>query len=114
MTILPAVKLPVDQTLRGKTRRQAAGAALQDIMVNTAVLTANLDQTLFSALVEAKATRDTGKPAIEDALGTKLSYKKLILGAQVLGAKIAPLAPTAAWSGATRMVRTDPPAAQSR
>ncbi|MGZ9076581.1 MAG: MFS transporter, partial [Burkholderiaceae bacterium] len=61
VTILPPVKLPVDQTLRGKTRRQAAGAALQDIMVNTAVLTANLDQTLFSALVEAKATRDTGK-----------------------------------------------------
>ncbi len=99
VTILPPVKLPVDQTLRGKTRRQAAGAALQDIMVNTAVLTANLDQTLFSALVEAKATRDSGKPAIEDALGTKLSYKKLILGAQVLGAKIAPLAPEGAAVG---------------
>ncbi len=99
VTILPPVKLPVDQTLRGKTRRQAAGAALQDIMVNTAVLTANLDQTLFSALVEAKATRDTGKPAIEDPLGTKLSYKKLILGAQVLGRKIAPLAPEGAAVG---------------
>ncbi|OYW56273.1 MAG: acyl-[ACP]--phospholipid O-acyltransferase [Hyphomicrobium sp. 32-62-53] len=99
VTILPPVKLPVDQTLRGKARRQAAGAALQDIMVNTAVLTANLDQTLFSALVEAKAARDTGKPAIEDALGTKLSYKKLILGAQVLGAKIAPLAPEGAAVG---------------
>ncbi len=99
VTILPAVRLPVDQALRGKARRQAAGAALQDIMVNTAVLTTNLDQTLFSALCEAKATRDTGKPAIEDALGAKLSYRKLILGAQVLGRRIAPLAPEGAAVG---------------
>ena len=38
-------------------------------------------------------TRDTGKPALSDPLGTKLSYRKLILGAQVLGAKLEPLAP---------------------
>lgn len=92
VTILPPVKLTVDQTLKGKNRRQAAGANLQDIMVNTAVMTTNLDQTLFAALVEAKQTRDTGKPAIEDALGTHLSYRKLILGAQVLGRKLMPLA----------------------
>ena len=91
VTILPPVKLPVDPALKGKTRRQAAGACLQDIMVNTAVMTAKLDQTLFEALVDAKTTRDTGKPAIEDALGTRLSYKKLIMGAQVLSGKLAPL-----------------------
>ena len=99
VTILPPVKLPVPEGLKGKARRQAAGMALQDLMVETAVKTANLDQTLFSALVEAKATRDTGKPAIEDPLGTQLSYKKLILGAQVLGAKLAPLAPEGAAVG---------------
>ncbi|WP_072391744.1 acyl-[ACP]--phospholipid O-acyltransferase [Hyphomicrobium sp. CS1GBMeth3] len=92
VTILPPVKLPVPEGLKGKARRQAAGMALQDLMVETAVRTANLDQTLFSALVEAKATRDTGKPIIEDPLGSGLSYRKLILGAQVLGAKLAPLA----------------------
>jgi acyl-[acyl-carrier-protein]-phospholipid O-acyltransferase/long-chain-fatty-acid--[acyl-carrier-protein] ligase len=99
VTILPPVKLPVPEGLKGKARRQAAGMALQDLMVETAVKTANLDQTLFSALVEAKATRDTGKPAIEDPLGTQLSYRKLILGAQVLGAKLAPLAPEGAAVG---------------
>jgi acyl-[acyl-carrier-protein]-phospholipid O-acyltransferase/long-chain-fatty-acid--[acyl-carrier-protein] ligase len=91
VTILPPVKLPVDPVLKGKTRRQAAGAALQDIMVNTAVMTAKLDQTLFEALAEAKRTRDTGKPAIEDALGTKLTYRRLLTGAQVLSAKLEPL-----------------------
>ena len=99
VTILPPVKLPVPENLKGKARRQAAGMALQDLMVNAAVKTANLDQTLFEALVEATTTRDTGKPAIEDPLGTKLSYGKLILGAQVLGAKLADLAPVGAAVG---------------
>lgn len=97
--ILPPVKIPVPDGLKGKARRQAAGMALQDIMVETAVKTANLDQTLFSALIEARATRDTGKPAIEDPLGTQLSYGRLITGAQVLGAKLAPLAPEGAAVG---------------
>jgi acyl-[acyl-carrier-protein]-phospholipid O-acyltransferase/long-chain-fatty-acid--[acyl-carrier-protein] ligase len=99
VTILPPVRLPFDETLRGRARRQAASAALQDIMVNAAVLTANLDQTLFSALIEARRTRDTGRPVIEDSLGTKLSYRKLILGAQVLGRKLAPFAPEGASVG---------------
>ncbi len=99
ITILPPEKLSVPPALKGKARRQAAGAALQDIMVSSAVRTANIDQTLFSALVEAKATRDTGKPAIEDALGTRLTYGKLITSAQVLGLKLKPLAPVGASIG---------------
>jgi acyl-[acyl-carrier-protein]-phospholipid O-acyltransferase/long-chain-fatty-acid--[acyl-carrier-protein] ligase len=57
------------------------------------VLTTAINQTLFAALVSARHTRDTGKPAVEDPLGTKLSYKKLIVGAQVLGAKLLPMLP---------------------
>jgi acyl-[acyl-carrier-protein]-phospholipid O-acyltransferase / long-chain-fatty-acid--[acyl-carrier-protein] ligase len=91
VTILPPARLKVDPALRGKGRRQAAGAALQDIMTDSAVLTTPIDQTLFEALVLAHKTRDTGKPVIEDPLGTKLTYKKLIVGAQVLGGKIAPM-----------------------
>jgi acyl-[acyl-carrier-protein]-phospholipid O-acyltransferase/long-chain-fatty-acid--[acyl-carrier-protein] ligase len=89
ITILPAVKLKVDETLRGKARRNAAGAALQDVMVEAMVRNAMLDQTLFQALANARRDRDTGKPIIEDALGTKLTYGKMILGAQVLSGKIA-------------------------
>jgi len=92
VTILPARKLSLPETLKGKARRQAAGAKLQDIMIDTAVETARIDQTLFSALVEASRTRATGKsPAVEDPLGTRLSYGKLILGAQVLAEKLEPL-----------------------
>jgi len=99
VTILPKVELKIDDTLRGKARRQAAGLALQDIMTDSAVVTAPLDMTLFEALDLARRTRDTGQRAIEDPLGTRLSYKKLITGAQVLGAKIAPLAPQGAAVG---------------
>lgn len=99
VTILPPRKLGVDPALRGKARRQAAGAMLQDIMVDSAVETARLDRTLFQALAEARDTRDTGKAMIEDPLMTKLTYKRLITAAQVLGAKIAPEAPAGAAVG---------------
>lgn len=92
VTILPPVKLELPEDLKGRARRQAAGTRLQDIMVEAAVATAPTNQTLFEALADARRTRDTGKPAIEDPLGTKLSYGKLITSAQVLGTKLKPLA----------------------
>lgn len=92
VTILPPVKLSVPEDLKGRARRQAAGARLQDIMVEAAVTTAPTNQTLFEALADARQTRDTGRAAIEDPLGTKLSYSKLITSAQVLGSKLKPLA----------------------
>ncbi len=88
ISILPPVKLPIDQSLKGKARRNAAGAALQDVMIDAMVKNAMLDQTLFEGLAHAYRDRDTGKPIIEDALGTKLTYRKLILGAQVLSRKL--------------------------
>src|SRR6201996_6846816 len=88
ITILPPVKLAIDPALKGKARRNAAGAALQDVMIDAMVKNAMLDQTLFEGLAHAYRDRDTGKPIIEDALGTKLTYRKLILGAQVLSRKL--------------------------
>jgi len=99
VTFLPPRKLDVAAELRGKARRQAATANLQDAMVNAAVETARIDQTLFAALAEARVTRDTGQPIITDPLGTQLSYRKLILAAQVLGRRIEPLAPRGAAVG---------------
>ncbi|MGO4716654.1 acyl-[ACP]--phospholipid O-acyltransferase [Bradyrhizobium sp. 2TAF24] len=88
ISFLPPVKLPVDPALRGKVRRIQAGAALQDVMIDAMVKTAMLDRTLFEALVHARKLHDTGRPIITDALGTALTYGKLILGAQVLSRKL--------------------------
>ncbi|MFX9962123.1 hypothetical protein ABTP39_19250, partial [Acinetobacter baumannii] len=57
-------------------------------MIDAMVKNAMLDHSLFEALVHAYRDRDTGKVIIEDALGTKLTYRKLILGAQVLSRKL--------------------------
>ncbi len=89
LTILPAVKLTIDPTLRGKARRMAAGAAMQDIMTNAAASTAPYNTTLFDALGAARDRYETKTPIVEDPMGTKLTYKRLIVGAQVLGAKLA-------------------------
>ncbi len=99
VTFLPPRKLQVPAELRGKARRQVASAMLQDTMVNAAVETAPIDRTLFEALAEARAARDIGHPMIADPLGTQLSYKRLILSAQVLGRRLEPLAPRGAAVG---------------
>jgi acyl-[acyl-carrier-protein]-phospholipid O-acyltransferase/long-chain-fatty-acid--[acyl-carrier-protein] ligase len=88
VTILPPRKLRVPAELKGRARRLAAGAQLQDIMVDSAVATARIDQTLFSALVEARNTKAAQRIAVQDPLGSELSYGKLILGAQILGARL--------------------------
>ena len=88
ISILPPVKLAVDPALKGKARRNAAGAALQDVMIDAMVKNSMLDQTLFQGLAHAYRDRDTGKPVLQDALGTSLTYRKLILGAQVLSRKL--------------------------
>jgi acyl-[acyl-carrier-protein]-phospholipid O-acyltransferase / long-chain-fatty-acid--[acyl-carrier-protein] ligase len=91
VTFLPAVKLKINEELRGKARRIAAGAALQDLMIDAYVLNAVMDQTLFQGLASAYQNRDTGKPAVQDPLGGDLSYRKLIAGAQVLSHKLEPM-----------------------
>jgi acyl-[acyl-carrier-protein]-phospholipid O-acyltransferase / long-chain-fatty-acid--[acyl-carrier-protein] ligase len=93
ITFLPPVKLAVDAELRGKLRRQSVGNQLQRVMLNASVATANIDRTVFAALADAARTKSAAKIALQDPMGTKLSAKKLITGAQVLGAKLEVYAP---------------------
>jgi len=99
VTILPPRKITLDPGLKGRVRRQTAGARLQDIMVDTAVETARIDQTLFSALAESRRLRAAGGYALEDPIAGRLTYGRLILGAQVLGARLAGFAPEGAAVG---------------
>ena len=92
VTILPPRKLKIAEGLSGRDRRRAAGAALGDVMVASAVETARIDRTLFQSLITAKAERDVGAVMVQDPLGTTLTYDKLIVAAQVLGEKLLPLA----------------------
>jgi acyl-[acyl-carrier-protein]-phospholipid O-acyltransferase/long-chain-fatty-acid--[acyl-carrier-protein] ligase len=92
VTILEPVKLTVDPELKGRKRRQAAGAALYGIMSDLVFRTTSTDRTVFQAVVDAAHQHGRNRVAIEDPLAGPLSYKKLLIGASVLGRKLMPFA----------------------
>jgi acyl-[acyl-carrier-protein]-phospholipid O-acyltransferase/long-chain-fatty-acid--[acyl-carrier-protein] ligase len=93
VTILEPVKLAIDPALRGKYRRQAAGAALYEIMSNLVYRTTSIERTVPQALIEAAQLHGLGRVAVEDPVGGTLSYRRLLMGARILGEKIMPFAP---------------------
>jgi acyl-[acyl-carrier-protein]-phospholipid O-acyltransferase/long-chain-fatty-acid--[acyl-carrier-protein] ligase len=92
VTILEPVKLTVDPELKGRKRRQAAGAALYGIMSDLVFRTTSTDRTMVQAVMQAAETHGRGRVAIEDPVTGALTYKRLLLGAAILGAKLMPMA----------------------
>jgi len=93
VTVLPPVKLQVDENLKGRWRRQAAGAALYEIMSDLVFRTTNTDRTVFDAVVEAGDVHGWSRVSVEDPVTGSLTYKRMMIGAHVLGKKLMPLAP---------------------
>ncbi len=93
VTILEPVKLSVDPALKGKRRRQAAGAALYGIMSDLVFRTTSTDRTVFEAVLTAANQHGKKRVAVEDPLAGPLTYKRLLLGAAIVGAKLMPYAP---------------------
>jgi acyl-[acyl-carrier-protein]-phospholipid O-acyltransferase/long-chain-fatty-acid--[acyl-carrier-protein] ligase len=92
VTILEPVKLTVEEHLKGRHRRQAAGAALYEIMSDLVFRTTSTDRTVVEAIIEAATIHGTGRTAVEDPVTGALAYKRLLIGAAVLGRKLIPLA----------------------
>ena len=92
VTVLEPVKLTIDPALRGKHRRQAAGAALYEIMSNLVFRTTSTDRSVIEALIEAANIHGLGRVAVEDPVSGALSYRKLLMGAAILGRKLMPFA----------------------
>ncbi len=90
LTALEPVGLTVDDALRGKARRQAAGAALYHTMSELIFRTTDTRKTLFEATARAAKEHGYSRVALEDPVAGKLSYRKLLIGARVLGEKLAP------------------------
>ena len=91
LVVLPPVRLRVDPALQGRARRQALGAALQDVMVEAQVATRPINQTLFAALLDAAARHGHRTPIIEDIAFTPLSFGRLLLAVAALGRPLAAL-----------------------
>src|SRR5712671_5183167 len=92
VTILEPVKLTVDPELKGRKRRLAAGAALYGIMSALVFRTTSTDRTLVEAVIQAAATHGRNRVAVEDPVTGALTYKRLLIGAAVLGSKLMPMA----------------------
>src|SRR5206468_4786863 len=93
VTVLEPVKLTVDPALKGKYRRQAAGAALYGIMSNLVYRTTSIERTVPEALIEAAEIHGMGRVAVEDPIAGTLSYRKLLMGVRILGEKLMAFAP---------------------
>src|SRR5215472_5252369 len=87
VTILEPVRLTVDDALKGRARRQAAGAMLYQIMSDLIFRTTPTDRTVVDALVETAKIQGWGRIAVEDPVTGKLSYRKLLVSARVLAGK---------------------------
>ncbi|MGH6784184.1 MAG: AMP-binding protein, partial [Sphingomicrobium sp.] len=92
VTILEPVKLEIDPALKGRKRRYAAGAALYQIMSDLVFRTTSTDRTVIEAVIEAAKIHGRRRVAVEDPVTGALSYKRLLIGAAVLGRKLMPLA----------------------
>jgi acyl-[acyl-carrier-protein]-phospholipid O-acyltransferase/long-chain-fatty-acid--[acyl-carrier-protein] ligase len=91
--VLEPVKLTVPPELKGKTRRQAAGAALYEIMSDLVFRTTSIDRTVPNAIIEAAQVHGMSRVAVEDPVSGSLTYKRMLVGTAVLGRKLMPLAP---------------------
>lgn len=93
VTVMEPVALEVDPALKGKHRRRAAGAALYDIMSDLVFETTDIETGVMQALIEAGDTHGWGRIALEDPVTGSMTYKRLVMGATILGRKLMDLAP---------------------
>lgn len=91
LTVQEPVRLTVDDALKGKARRMAAGAALYQIMSDLVFRTTKTDETVFEAVVAAAKKHGLSRVALEDPIAGKLTYRRILIGARALGEKIARL-----------------------
>lgn len=83
--ILPHTTIHADQALRGKERREYCGQVLADIMRDMIFATSHHQQTLFSALLEARTVHGGQHTVVEDMEREPLSYNNLITRTIVIG-----------------------------
>ena len=93
LTIGPAVRLAADPALFGRARRAVLAASLQDVMVNAAFTAADTGRTLFSTLLWARDRHGAALEIAEDIARAPLTYRRLVLGAVVLGRRLDALVP---------------------
>lgn len=89
LTVLKPQRFEVDPDLRGRVRRRAIGNQLYDVMCDVIFRTCNVERTLYEALIDAEAINGKKATVFEDSERRPMSYRRLVLGTQVLGRRLA-------------------------
>jgi len=82
-------RLALPQSLRGRTRRQRAATLVHDFLVEALFRADERPTSLFGALLEARHRHGGRRPFFEDVRGTRLSLDRLVVGALLLGRRLA-------------------------
>lgn len=83
--ILPHTIIKADAELRGKSRRKYCGHVLTDLMSDMIFATSHYQQTIFSALLEARTIHGGKHTVAEDLERKPLSYNALITRSIAIG-----------------------------
>ena len=89
LTVMPARTLRVPAEIKGRRRRQMLGAQLYDAMTDMMFRTSNYRTTLFDELRRTAREQGYRRAILEDTNRAPLTYKRLLLGAHVLGGRLA-------------------------
>lgn len=89
LTVLPQRRFTIEGEMSARQRRAIAGRRLYDEMSAMIFDTTNVDRTLFTALCDARELHGGKALVVEDVKREPLSYDRLILGAELLGKRLA-------------------------
>lgn len=89
--IMPPTRIDTHGEFTGKARRKHSGHILYDIMTEMVFATSHYQQTLFSALLQARKTHGGSHTVAEDLERQPLSYDSLITRSIIIGKLVNPL-----------------------
>ena len=89
ITILPPRRFEIAGEMSARQRRAIAGRRLYDEMSAMIFDTSHTDRTLFEALCDARDIHGGRTPVVEDTKREPIGYDRLILGAELLGERLA-------------------------
>jgi acyl-[acyl-carrier-protein]-phospholipid O-acyltransferase/long-chain-fatty-acid--[acyl-carrier-protein] ligase len=92
LTVLPPRRLQVPPELKGRVRRRAAGEAMAGLLSDMVFATTETGLTVPQAVTRAARIHGGGHAVLEDVDRKPVTYRKLLLGARVLGRRLAGLA----------------------
>ncbi|MGV7220858.1 MAG: acyl-[ACP]--phospholipid O-acyltransferase [Nitrospinales bacterium] len=85
LTFMEPVSLKLNNDLKGRERRRAAGARLYDVMTDMMYRSHDINQNLFQSLLDAKNTHGGKHLIVEDIERKPLTYSQFITRCFILG-----------------------------